>query len=864
MLAALSRHDGDEAAFAGADGSKLADALDELATSKAAAALLVDTSDYVELFSAALADRVVRPPPRPGARVRILGTIEARLTECDRVVLGGLVEGTWPPESRADAWLSRPMRLDLGLDLPERRVGLTAHDFAQLLGAEEVILSHAAKIAGTPTVPSRFVQRLAAVAGAERWKAAIHRGEAYLSWARALDRPEHVAAAAQPAPKPPAAARPKRLSVTDIEDWLRDPYTIYAKYILRLAPLDAVDLSPGAAERGTIIHNAIRDFTERYRDRLPADPARELIELGRPHFAELDDFPEARAFWWPRFQRIAHWFAGWEAARRPDIRALVAEIRGKIEIPLPEDAFTLNGIADRIERHADGRYVILDYKTGSARTEKQVRTGLAPQLTLEAAILRKGGFPDIAADSSVAQIGYVLLKGGAAARRTEAHQLHRRHGRQPGRSRIEKADRARRALRQGKRTLSLAGSSDVDDPLRRLRSSRARQGMVGDRRRDRRHLGQRMRTAASIPSEVRRKQSEASDPETSAWVAANAGSGKTYVLAQRVINLLLKGVEPEKILCITFTKAAAANMAKRVFDTLAEWTTLDDADLDDAIRQSSKMAPDARRRALARRLFARALETPGGLKVQTIHAFCTQLLHQFPFEADVTARFSVLDDAEQSQLLEQLTLGVLLEGAGNPGSALAQALNLAMTAAADRTFRDVVREAIGQGDAISRWVESAGGVEAAIANLARALGVEPSDSADEIEAEYFSGAIIAPSEWPAIANTIARGGKNDSDQAQRFASLPTLAGSEQVETYLDIFCTAAGSGRTARKTIITKAVGDAGIGAAPARRAAARLGFAPAAARRGVARPQRRPCHRRVRGGDALRQGEGAPRAARL
>ncbi len=131
----------------------------------------------------------------------------------------------------------------------------------------------------------------------------------------------------------------------------------------------------------------------------------------------LDDFPEARAFWWPRFQRIAHWFAGWEAARRPDIRALVAEIRGKIEIPLPEGAFTLSGIADRIERHTDGRYVILDYKTGSARTEKQVRTGLAPQLTLEAAILRKGGFPDIAADSSVAQIGYVLLKGGAAARR---------------------------------------------------------------------------------------------------------------------------------------------------------------------------------------------------------------------------------------------------------------------------------------------------------------------------------------------------------------------------------------------------------------------------------------------------------------
>jgi ATP-dependent helicase/nuclease subunit B len=412
VLAALSVRDGDEVAFAGPDGAKLADALDELATSKAAAALLVDTSDYVELFGAALADRVVRPPPRAGARVRILGTIEARLTDSDCVVLGGLVEGTWPPESRADGWLSRPMRLDLGLDLPERRVGLTAHDFTQLAGAEEVVLSHAAKLAGTPTVPSRFIQRLAAVAGKERWKAALARGESYLSWARALDRPEQAPRPApQPAPKPPPQARPKRLSVTDIEHWLRDPYTIYAKNILRLIPLDAVDLAPGAAERGTIIHAAIGDFTKRFEDGLSSEPAHDLIELGRPHFATLEDFPEVRAFWWPRFERIAHWFAGWEQERRPDIRALVAEIRGEIEIPLSEGAFSLIGVADRIERHADGRYVILDYKTGSARTEKQVRTGLAPQLTLEAAILRNGGFPNIA-PGSVAQIGYVLLKGG--------------------------------------------------------------------------------------------------------------------------------------------------------------------------------------------------------------------------------------------------------------------------------------------------------------------------------------------------------------------------------------------------------------------------------------------------------------------
>ena len=320
-----------------------------------------------------------------------------------------------------------------------------------------------------------------------------------------------------------------------------------------------------------------------------------------------------------------------------------------------------------------------------------------------------------------------------------------------------------------------------------------------------------MRSPQSIPAEVRRKQIEASDPEVSAWVAANAGSGKTYVLARRVINLLLKGVEPEKILCITFTKAAAANMAKRVFDTLAEWTTFSDADLDKAICETSNVPPNPRRRVLARRLFARALETPGGLKVQTIHAFCTRLLHQFPFEANVAARFTVLDEAEQSQLLERLTLGVLLDGASAPSSDLARALNSAMTAAADRTFRDVVREAIGQRDAINNWVINAGSLEAAIEKLSHTLGVDPADSIDDIEAQYFAGTVIAPSEWIATAKVLAQGGKNDCDHAERFAKLATLGGAEQVETYLDIFCTSAGSGRTKRKSIASGAVKNSAL-----------------------------------------------------
>ena len=411
VIGALSHSDRGEAAFAGPDGTKLADALDELATSPAAASLSVEPRDYAELFGAALAGRVVRRPAKPELRVRILGPLEARLTESDRVVLGGLVEGTWPPESRNDAWLSRPMRLALGLDLPERRIGLSAHDFAQLLGAREVMLTRAAKIGGTPTNPSRFVQRLAAVAG-ERWNGVAARGEAYLHWARALDRPDKIAAEPQPAPKPPRAARPKGLSVTDIEHWLRDPYTIYAKHVLRLRPIDAVDADPGAAERGTFVHAGIAAFTREYAKALPADPAGELIALGRKHFTALEDYPEARAFWWPRFQRIAHWFARWELKRRDGIAAIEAEIRGEIDIPLNEGVFNLRGIADRIERDGAGNYIILDYKTGSARTEPQVRTGLAPQLTLEAAILRNGGFKEIPAKASVAEIVYVMLKGG--------------------------------------------------------------------------------------------------------------------------------------------------------------------------------------------------------------------------------------------------------------------------------------------------------------------------------------------------------------------------------------------------------------------------------------------------------------------
>jgi ATP-dependent helicase/nuclease subunit B len=412
VITELSTNDKREVvAFAGNDGVVLARAFEELTASPSAQGLAVGIGDYAELFQTAIGDRVVRRPEIRDVRVRIFGPLEARLQSIDRVVLGGLNEASWPPETRSDPWLSRPMRRDLGLDPPERRIGLSAHDFAQALGAPEIVLSRAAKVGGAPTVTSRFVQRIGALAGKTRWDDVLKRGHLYLDYARALDHPAEIKAAERPAPKPPLAARPSRLSVTAIEDWLRDPYTIYAKYILRLSVLDAVDTPPGARDRGTVIHGAIGDFTAKFARGLPEDPSRELLKLGEKRFEPLNDYEEARAFWWPRFVRITRWFVQWDSERRVDIKALHAEIKGELKFPVGKREFTLSAIADRIEQRGDGSHAIIDYKTGSGRTEKQVRTGLAPQLTLEAAILRGGGFKTIAS-GSVSEIAYVTLKGG--------------------------------------------------------------------------------------------------------------------------------------------------------------------------------------------------------------------------------------------------------------------------------------------------------------------------------------------------------------------------------------------------------------------------------------------------------------------
>ncbi len=310
---------------------------------------------------------------------------------------------------------------------------------------------------------------------------------------------------------------------------------------------------------------------------------------------------------------------------------------------------------------------------------------------------------------------------------------------------------------------------------------------------------------ADIPHVVRATQARASDPASSAFVSANAGSGKTHVLVQRVIRLLLDGVSPEKILCITFTKAAAANMAERVFTTLGHWVTLDDAALDAAIRDAGIARPDAKLRMRARELFACALETPGGLKVQTIHALCTRLLQQFPFEANVPARFAVLDERDQAEMMERANLAVLLDASRDPQSAAGRALDIAMSSAADVTFKDVVREACLSRDHFMAWTDSAGSAGAAIAQVSNALGVDADERLDDIEREIVDGPHLPRARWQDVAEILDGGSPTDLDQAGRLREALLFSGGEQVDAYLGVFLTDA---LTPRKSLVTKTISN--------------------------------------------------------
>lgn len=367
--------------------------------------------EYPGLLEALLAGQVVRPPYGTHPRLSILGPLEARLLRPDVLVLAGLNEGTWPADADTDPWMSRPMRQAFGLPQPERRIGQSAHDVAQALGAPDVILTRSLKVDGTPTVASRWWRRFDQVLDAAKIPALSETGRyAWLPWAASLTKPAKIASWPAPDPRPPVASRPRRLRVTEIETWMRDPYEIYARHILKLRALDPIDADAGSADYGTIVHDILQDFVRAYPDQLPSDVQDILNALAETTFSRADLAPGVLAFWQPRFRRISEWFALQEQDRRAYIHKAHAEIKGSITLAGPQGPFELAARADRIDELADGSLAIIDYKTGSPPSTKEVAAGYAPQLPLEAVIAADGGFEGVPA-KPVSDLSYWRLSG---------------------------------------------------------------------------------------------------------------------------------------------------------------------------------------------------------------------------------------------------------------------------------------------------------------------------------------------------------------------------------------------------------------------------------------------------------------------
>lgn len=398
-LAASDAEPGAARLWRGEDGETLAQFLSELLD--VSGDWRVHGADYPALLRAVMKDAVVRPSHGRHPRLHIWGTLEARLQQADVLILGGLNEGVWPPDPGVDPWLSRPMREKFGLPPLDRKVGLAAHDFVQGASAATVILTRATRVDGTPTVQSRWLQRLRAVVGDE-----LPAGP-WLHWARQLDAPNGPQRPCpRPAPCPPVHVRPTTLPVTQLQLWMRDPYAIYARHILKLKPLDPLDADPGAAEKGTLIHQILEEFMAACGGVLPHDALEKLLDMGRRAFAAFMSRPAVRAFWWPRFEHVAEWFVATERERRRTHATLLTEGKGT----LPVGAFTVTAKADRIDKAADG-LVIIDYKTGNAPSNKELFAGYAPQLPVEALMAARGGFANIPA-TPVAGLEFWRLSGG--------------------------------------------------------------------------------------------------------------------------------------------------------------------------------------------------------------------------------------------------------------------------------------------------------------------------------------------------------------------------------------------------------------------------------------------------------------------
>lgn len=417
-IAAAERVASADALWSGDAGEALADALARLRAAWAGKDS-IRGGDWPALLATMLEPETIRPSYGRHPRLAIWGPLEARLQRADLLVLGGLNEGSWPPTVDTGPWLNRPMRAALGLPQPERRIGLSAHDFVAALGAERVLLTRAEREGSAPTVPSRWLARLDALFGYEPDSQAaapeyIQRGRrGYLAWADAVDRPDGYRPWPRPEPCPPLEARPTRLSVSSIEQWRRDPYGLYARRILGLEALDPLEAELGAADRGNALHDALDEFLRAHPSGLlPSNAVAEFEALGEKHLGEILTAPAERAFWWPRFQRLARWLVATEnERRRAGAKLLGSETAGVLTVGPAGRPLTIDARADRVDELERGAWEIIDYKTGRVPTTNELEALFAPQLLLEAAMAERGRFQAIKGKAQSVRLAYWQANG---------------------------------------------------------------------------------------------------------------------------------------------------------------------------------------------------------------------------------------------------------------------------------------------------------------------------------------------------------------------------------------------------------------------------------------------------------------------
>ena len=380
----------------------------------------IQSNDYAKLLTAILAQQTVRVQFGQHPRIKILGPIEARLQNFDITIIGEANESIWPLLPQTDMWMSRPMKKEFGLPLPERSIGICASDFAHLLHAKKVYITRAEKSNGAPTTKSRWLLRMETVLAANyadlpekdiKKSYSFIYDKKYTEWAKNLERATfaeiEAAKIAPPAPKPPLYARPRKLSAGNFGEWLSNPYTIFAKYILKLYPLDNLDQSYSPADYGNLIHAVLLKFNDKYPNNYPPreQALKEMTDIAENLLEELKIPPETAAFWHPKIRSAIEWLINEEEKIRPSIKFLHNEIEGQTIWQFPKGDFTVTARADRIEETSDGKINIVDYKTGSVPKNIAVNSGYAPQLSLEAFIARDGGFAEVK-KAEVSSISY--------------------------------------------------------------------------------------------------------------------------------------------------------------------------------------------------------------------------------------------------------------------------------------------------------------------------------------------------------------------------------------------------------------------------------------------------------------------------